>query len=141
MPKVSYEYRKAYYEERITWYKNYLGGKCVKCGSIENLQFDHRFPKDKSFTITAKYDAKWEIMKPELDKCQLLCLGCHIVKGQTQGDVKAAVTHGSLGMYSHCKCRCLLCKDAWNKHSAEYRRNKRKQKSSPVILSGKGPSL
>src|SRR5690606_2460330 len=123
--KVSAQWRKDYYEERMAWYKSYLGGKCVHCGNTENLEFDHKIAADKNFTISSKYDAKWEILKPELDKCQLLCQRCHIIKSQTEGDTKAVVVHGSLGMYSHYKCRCELCKKTWNEHSKNYRREKR----------------
>lgn len=121
----SYEYRKAYYDKRINQYKSYLGGKCVKCGTINNLEFDHIIAKDKLFTITSKYDAKWEIMKPELDKCQLLCTNCHLIKSQTEGDTKAAVSHGSLGMYRHNKCRCEECKKAWNLYHRDWKRKNR----------------
>ena len=56
----------------------YLGGKCVKCGycdDIHALQFHHL--KDKSFTISHNNNSSWDIWKPELDKCILLCGNCH----------------------------------------------------------------
>lgn len=136
----SYEYRKDYYEKRIKFYKEYLGNKCVMCGTHDNLEFDHKIAKDKLFVITSRHDAKWEIMKPELDKCQLLCSKCHIVKSQTEGDTKAAASHGSLGMYRHYKCRCTECKTAWNAYCKEWKRNNR-AKIKASALADKNVSL
>ena len=58
---------------------NYKGGKCEKCGyqkCISSMHFHHRDPKKKEFQISSK-DAKWNIVKKELDKCDLLCANCH----------------------------------------------------------------
>jgi 5-methylcytosine-specific restriction endonuclease McrA len=54
-----------------------LGGKCIKCGSIDNLEFDHIYPNTKSFTITHKLTRKIDILIDEIKKCQLLCYSCH----------------------------------------------------------------
>ena len=55
-----------------------LGGKCVSCGAIENLQFDHIDPTTKSFSIAKKYICK--AVFEEIKKCQLLCYNCHLEK-------------------------------------------------------------
>lgn len=59
----------------------YLGGKCSICGyskSVRALEFHHINPLEKSFGISAKGLArKWDILKPELDKCILVCSNCH----------------------------------------------------------------
>ena len=58
----------------------YLGSKCEKCGynkNIEALDFHHRNPEEKSFEISKAYNRSWEYIKPELDKCALLCANCH----------------------------------------------------------------
>ena len=61
-----------------------LGGKCVGykkvCGVTENLQFDHKNPEEKSFTITQKLTSTIEVLYEEVDKCQLLCPDCHLEK-------------------------------------------------------------
>ena len=44
-----------------------LGGKCVDCGTTENLQFDHIDPSKKSFNISCVLS---ERMLTELEKCQ-----------------------------------------------------------------------
>ena len=61
---------------------SYLGGKCKKCnwsGDISGFDFHHRNPEEKEFCINAGTVAnrKWEIIKNELDKCDLLCALCH----------------------------------------------------------------
>ena len=55
-----------------------LGGKCVKCGTTEHLQFDHINPLEKSFTISSNFHRK--DLDEELAKCQLLCWDCHMEK-------------------------------------------------------------
>lgn len=59
----------------------YKGGKCVVCGYNKNsavLQFHHRDPSKKDFTISAKRKLVMdEELKLELDKCDLVCSNCH----------------------------------------------------------------
>ena len=54
-----------------------LGGKCVDCGTTENLQFDHIDPSKKSFNIACVLS---ERMLAELEKCELRCGDCHLEK-------------------------------------------------------------
>lgn len=57
----------------------YLGNKCSKCGydkSIFSLAFHHIDPKTKEFQICSCCRS-WETLKPELDKCIVLCTNCH----------------------------------------------------------------
>lgn len=57
----------------------YKGGKCNLCGynkSIWALEFHHRDPKEKEFTISGGTKS-FEKLKKELDKCDLLCSNCH----------------------------------------------------------------
>jgi 5-methylcytosine-specific restriction endonuclease McrA len=62
-------------------FKLLLGGRCVKCGSSERLEFDHIDPSEKSFTIGKLFGRKRiETLKEEVSKCQLLCKPCHIKK-------------------------------------------------------------
>ncbi len=59
----------------------YLGGKCQICGysrCYAALEFHHRDPSKKDFGIAYKGAVRaWEIVKKELDKCDLLCSNCH----------------------------------------------------------------
>ena len=75
------DYLKKRYYETLSECKEKLGGKCVKCGVKERLQFDHIHPKNKSFEITKRLlmgDRKK--FEEELSKCQLLCYDCHLEK-------------------------------------------------------------
>lgn len=60
----------------------YKGGKCQKCGYNEcqaALDFHHRNPEEKEFSICKRYGYRIlsERIKKELDKCDLLCANCH----------------------------------------------------------------
>ena len=57
----------------------YKGGKCEICGyskCIEALEFHHKNPEEKDFTISGK-SWSFERLKLEVDKCFLLCSNCH----------------------------------------------------------------
>ena len=74
-------------DERRTILRKRLGGKCVRCGSIENLEFDHIIKENKSFTIGSSLTCfSIEELILEADKCQLLCRLCHIDKSHEEGD-------------------------------------------------------
>ena len=79
---VSYHQKR--YANRISEMMIYLGSECVKCGTKESLEFDHIDPKTKEFSITRKWTRSWDILQPELDKCQLLCKECHLEKTKLQ---------------------------------------------------------
>ena len=61
----------------------YKGGKCQKCGYDKcegALQFHHRNPNEKEFTlshINLSEELDLEKLYLELDKCDLLCANCH----------------------------------------------------------------
>lgn len=74
-------------DERRKYLREYLGGKCVRCGATERLEFDHRIPADKSYTIASNITCfSLEELILEIDKCQLLCRPCHIQKSRENGD-------------------------------------------------------
>ena len=50
----------------------YLGGKCLHCGLVDEILELY----DKEFTF-GKVGRSFESLKPELDKCDLLCVLCH----------------------------------------------------------------
>jgi len=61
---------------------DYKGGKCVRCGYNEYvgaLDFHHIDPSQKEYTIASKKNCSFEYLKPELDKCVLLCRNCHAI--------------------------------------------------------------
>jgi hypothetical protein len=59
---------------------NYKGGKCLTCGydkCIAALEFHHRDPSQKDPDWSKSRKHKFEKIKDELDKCDLLCANCH----------------------------------------------------------------
>ena len=57
----------------------YLGGKCTICGydkCTRSLDFHHLNPNEKEFTISGGTKS-FTYLKPELDKCILVCRNCH----------------------------------------------------------------
>jgi len=84
------------YADRATYLKNavakrrrelrrkaieYAGGACSICGykrSYRALSFHHTDPTKKDFGLSARgLTRSWEKMKPELEKCILVCANCH----------------------------------------------------------------
>ena len=57
-----------------------LGGKCVYCGTVDGLEFDHIDPKTKKFEISSIWRRSKLLRETELAKCQLLCLTDHMIK-------------------------------------------------------------
>ena len=112
------------YHRRMQMVRIMLGGKCVRCGTTENLQFDHIDASTKTATVAdlAASASKMRLLD-EISKCQLLCQSCHTKKGQEIGDVGKA-THGSGGMYKHHKCRCDICVTANRLWWKNYRQRK-----------------
>jgi len=59
----------------------YLGGQCKICGykkCYRALEFHHMNPAEKEMGISqANTKYRFEQLKPELDKCVLLCKNCH----------------------------------------------------------------
>jgi len=58
----------------------YKGGKCEICGydkCIDALEFHHKDPKEKEFTLSKIMSYAWSRIKKELDKCVLVCSNCH----------------------------------------------------------------
>jgi len=74
------EHKRERNKERRAYCLEYLGGKCVKCGTTHNLQFDHIKREGKKYNIAGRLTNDFTILKEELDKCQLLCVPCHLDK-------------------------------------------------------------
>lgn len=82
----SNEYMKAYMNKRYhtlrAEFVEMLGGKCVDCGALDNLEFDHVDYTQKKYDIARILTHKREKVLAELEKCVLRCNTCHIEKSR-----------------------------------------------------------
>lgn len=125
------KYFRDYYNKRKAYYLNILGGKCIKCGSTEDLQFDHIQPRerDRKNCITSLLKSSNEKILKELEKCQVLCKGCHLIKSTQEGSFinpwnKGKWSHGTSAAYMEQKCRCLECKKAYSTYKSLRRKER-----------------
>jgi len=119
--KSSNEYMRSYMAARRTERRSILvemlGGKCVTCGSRNNLEFDHKAPGSASFRMSGKdLDRSWDSILVELKKCQLLCHDCHRAKTVANREAGGGYNkntspqqHGTMRCYQETKCKCSLC--------------------------------
>ena len=58
----------------------YLGAKCKRCKikDTEVLTFHHLDRTTKYDNLSSLWHREWDIIKSELDKCELLCANCHM---------------------------------------------------------------
>jgi hypothetical protein len=123
----SNEHMRAYMKQRRLTRRNRLlemaGGCCVKCGSLEGLQFDHKNPGTKAFILSGCYlDKAWTQILAEFEKCDLLCTKCHKHKTRENGEGPGGhnkildVRHGTAHMYVQGKCRGKDCRYARSLH-------------------------
>jgi hypothetical protein len=105
------EYMLERYRKRRAYAIEKLGGKCVACDNTEALQFHHKDPSTKLFTLAKLSSVAWDRFIAELGKCELRCAECH--------KKVHPPTHG-LTMYSHYRCRCSICKTAWSAYHKKY---------------------
>lgn len=120
----SNEYMRNYLKERWKVRRNeailQLGSKCVICGAIDDLQFDHINPSTKITTIGKMSTASEKKFQLELSKCQLLCSTHHKLKSKLNGETGGGhnridnYDHGNWHMYTKQKCRCIRCSQ-WKK--------------------------
>jgi len=97
-----------------------LGGKCERCGSKDDLQFDHKRPKKKEFRIADRIDAPEDILLKEVMKCILMCAPCHRDKTREKGEHgQPKSRHGTLHRYKQYGCRCKKCKERMSEYNKE----------------------
>lgn len=69
------------------WIRGQKDVPCMDCGNrypYYVMQFDHRDPTLKSFTL-AKFDAcSWKSLKNEVAKCDVVCANCHAIRTHLQ---------------------------------------------------------
>lgn len=103
------DYNKVWKAARRNRLIEMLGGKCARCGTTENLEFDHIDPSAKVFGVCAGLSKAWDVLVEEAAKCQLLCKPCHVAKG---AEDRPELAHGTYYVYWYWNCRCDLCKAA-----------------------------
>lgn len=60
---------------------------CKRCGFSDPraLQFHHRDPSEKSFTISKKaWQVSEERLMAEVEKCDVLCANCHMIEHSSE---------------------------------------------------------
>jgi hypothetical protein len=115
------EFQRNWLARRRSYAITVFGGKCLKCNSSKNLNFDHIDRNKKISHNIWSWSSKR--VKAELEKCQLLCFECH--KNKTRIEVYGERQHGTITMYKHGKCRCSYCKKANAERQANRRKNKK----------------
>lgn len=110
---VDAEYHRNRKRERRNKYIKMLGGKCERCGSRDDLHFDHKNPDKKEFHISRMINAPEAVVIKEVKKCRLLCNDCHREKTRENWEFGAEESeHGTLWRYKKYKCRCDKCRKA-----------------------------
>lgn len=115
------EYQREWLRQRR---KDMLTGKsCVRCGTFDDLEFDHIDPTTKDPKLRNSSGIVWSWSKvrlmKELAKCQVLCGTCHQAK--TNVDRGQGLVHGSRNGYDYYRCRCQPCTTASTQKVNEYR--------------------
>lgn len=78
--KHNYNHVKSFRKRNKEKAVEYMGGKCVRCNynkCIEALEFHHKNPKEKDFSLSQNMNKAWYKIKKELDKCIMVCSNCH----------------------------------------------------------------
>jgi hypothetical protein len=122
-PVESRNYKRNWMNKRRNTWLNYMGGKCVSCGSTERLEFDHIDRSTKKYEPRMLWSRQLETIIEELMKCQLLCHECHLIK--TRIENTKIHEHGSYTLYKTYKCRCELCRAANAARVKKQRANKK----------------
>lgn len=87
---TSNQLNRIYYYAKKLKSINHLGGKCVNCGETEQfkLTFHHMIPNEKEYKVSDLFCKSWDVVKKEIEKCELLCFNCHMEKHYGQKDRK-----------------------------------------------------
>ena len=124
------------HEERMKEAKVALGGKCISCGALENLEFDHVDPATKLSDLSKLSKARTEVFWAEAAKCQLLCSPCHLAKTSLQ---RQPWRHGTVHGYVNRGCRCELCTQANTEYRQKFNLVRRLARGGSLYPRGKKP--
>lgn len=100
-----------------------LGGKCVVCGTADNLEFHHKDPDAKEFTIGNALRYSKERRTQEAMKCEIRCTPHHLEAHAPQ--------HGTESKFrSGCRCEeCIEGKRIYNRDWMKKWRDEGRDKS------------
>lgn len=104
-----------------------LGGKCVDCGDVNNLDVHHVDPTTKSFTLADGWHHAWAKILVEAKKCVLLCKPCHIKRHESKSE------HGTAQRYWR-GCRCESCAKANSDYRRSHKRGLHAERSMHLAL-------
>ena len=81
--KLQQQRNKQGHKRRRDFITNYKADRgCSRCDEkhVACLQFHHRNPAEKDFSITdlLKYHRSMEILMKEIEKCEVICANCHL---------------------------------------------------------------
>jgi hypothetical protein len=117
------EYQRNRSRERLALARERLGGACARCGTTENLEFDHVDPAAKVREVSASVCLSLEKFLLEVDRCQLLCHACHVDKSVENGDLRHT-GHGE-GAKGRNGCKCEPCKVQRNAYARLMKANRK----------------
>lgn len=107
------DYMSRRYHERRKQAIQALGGKCIDCGTTENLELDHIERSTKLINVSSFTWSDKVYWAEVLDKCTLRCQSCHRKKSAWE----RSVVHGG-GLSGKRNCPCEPCR----RRKAEYMR-------------------
>ena len=81
----------------------FLGGKCLDCGIADKrvLVFDH-VRGEKVTNVARLLGSAWERIETELNKCDLVCANCHLVRTNERISKAKDTFVGRLERKTHC---------------------------------------
>ena len=81
-------------KRRDAWVKEH--GPCVQCGSWVELEVDHKVASEKLLDPSQLWSLSPAnpVRIRELDKCQVLCRGCHVKKAREQEEYARGEANG-----------------------------------------------
>lgn len=118
------EYDRQRYAEAKHRLIGMLGGKCTRCGTTEDLQFDHVSRALKQYAILNRWNRGAAELAAELAKCQLLCKPHHLEK--TLAENEKVVGHGG-GVSGKRNCPCEPCRAKKREYTRTYQRPSRRK--------------
>lgn len=114
------EYMRVYmmerYHKRRSEAFKILGGKCVVCGTTENLEIDHVDRSLKTMDVARMAWVSKDRFLKEIENCQLLCKPHHIAKSREE----QSVPHGG-GVSGKKNCPCEPCTAKRREYARSYK--------------------